>query len=162
MRKKAGDMSMTKNKVGKESKLMRYVKAPMRFLIKARDLYVDSMRQCSTNLAYYDAAMGCPNAGAPLVTTLPRSFSVGSTRSTYHTDDFKELVRAASVRSCGNRIGSPASAKKSPNTVPRSHSVGIGRIDEDKPCDFGDDVKVNTSIFPRSRSYAHHKRTRML
>ncbi|KAI4327329.1 hypothetical protein L6164_019803 [Bauhinia variegata] len=156
MRKKADDMS--NNKVSKDRKLTGYIRAPMRFLIKARDLYVESMRQFTTNLTYCDAAMGYPNAaGAPPMATLPRSFSVGSTRSiTYYVDhDSRKLVRGNSVGSYGNRIDWPA-------TVPRSHSVNVKRIDEDRPCDFGNDIRVNTVMLPRSRSYALRKRTFML
>jgi hypothetical protein len=43
--------------------------------------------------------------------------------------------------------------------MPRSHTVAIGRIDEEKPCDFDEeDVKVKTNVYPRSRSYAVSKR----
>lgn len=47
--------------------------------------------------------------------------------------------------------------------MPRSRSVAIEKIDEDKPCDFGEDVTVKTDVFPRSRSYAiSTRRTRVL
>ena len=39
--------------------------------------------------------------------------------------------------------------------VPRSQSVGIGRIDEDKCCEFSEDVKVNIDqVYPRSKSHS--------
>ncbi|TKY55599.1 hypothetical protein E2542_SST20017 [Spatholobus suberectus] len=140
---------MTKQKERrKESKLSRCLKAPLRFLMKARDMYVRGMIECSSQLSYVDAAVGCP---AGQLCTIPRSFSVNSARSSASDDDFKELIRAASLRSYGNRVEFAEAAMK----MPRSRSVGIGRIDENKPCDFGDDViKVRPNIYPRSKSYA--------
>ncbi|THG04915.1 hypothetical protein TEA_005733 [Camellia sinensis var. sinensis] len=44
--------------------------------------------------------------------------------------------------------------------VPRSCSVGMGRIDEERPCEFGDNnyngvnVRKELLVYPRSRSYA--------
>ncbi|CAJ1943031.1 unnamed protein product [Sphenostylis stenocarpa] len=143
---------MTKQKERrKESKLSSYMKAPFRFLKKARDMYVRGMIRCSAQLSNVDAAMGCPTGQ---LCTLPRSFSVGSaTRATASDDDLKELIRAASIRSYGTRFdfGEAAAMKMK---MPRSRSVGIGRIDEDKPCEFVDDViKVRPNVYPRSKSY---------
>ncbi|XP_027348484.1 uncharacterized protein LOC113860054 [Abrus precatorius] len=126
----------------KESYLSRYMKAPFRFLMKARDMYVRGMIECSTHFSYVNVSMGCPSGQ---VCTLPRSFSVNSETN---DDDFNELVRAASLKSFGDR-------RQPVIKVPRSRSVAIGRIDEDKPCDFGDDmIKLKPHIYPRSRSYA--------
>ncbi|XP_062073274.1 uncharacterized protein LOC133777595 [Humulus lupulus] len=151
----------------KESKVGKIMKAPLRALIKARDLYIKSMTQCSSHFDY-GAAMGCPTAH---VNTLPRSFSVGSAKSTSNTDDFRELVKAASARSLGSKIDhhhnldlrkSPAAAAR-PHNLPKSRSVGFGRIDEDKACDEFeenvDEVIRTTNVYPRSRSYAVHRRT---
>ena len=152
------------NKKGcKESKLRRYLKAPIRILIKARDFYVKSMTEYSDGVGYA-TVMGCPTGQ---VNSLPRSCSVGSTKSGNGDDDLRELIRAASTRSLGNKVQlellKKQQARQSPNStgaknMPRSHSVGIGRIDEDKPCDFEEDIKVKTDVFPRSRSYAVTKR----
>ncbi|RVX23922.1 hypothetical protein CK203_000746 [Vitis vinifera] len=86
--------------------------------------------------------MGCPTAQ---VSSLPKSFSVSSSKSS-GDQDLSELIKVASARSLSNKIEldllrrQPSS--KSPvtgtNVVPRSMSVGIGRIDEDKPCEFGE------------------------
>ena len=149
--------NMTKQKERrKESKLSRYMKAPLRFLKKARDMYVYGMIECSGQLSYVEASIGCPTGQ---LCTLPRSFSVGSaTRSTTSDDDFKELVRAASLRSYGNRVqfGDAAAAAVKKMKMHRSRSVGIfGRIDEEKVCEFGDDgIKVRPNAYPRSKSYA--------
>lgn len=131
------------------------MKAPLRFLKKARDMYVQGMIHCSAQLSNVDAAMGCPTAHPSM---LPRSFSVGSaTRSAASDDDFKELIRAASLRTYGTAFdfGEAAAMKMK---MPRSRSVGIGRIDEDKPCEFGDDeaikVRPRPNVYPRSKSYS--------
>ncbi|KAK7330937.1 hypothetical protein VNO77_25143 [Canavalia gladiata] len=132
---------------GKESKVRRYIKASLRFLTRVRDIYVEGMIQCSGHFAYAEAALGCPTGQ---LSTLPRSFSVNSATS---DDDFKDLVRAASLRSYGNRVEFGDAVIK----MPRSRSVGIGKIDENKPCDYFEDdalIKVKPNIYRRSRSYA--------
>ncbi|XAR51385.1 hypothetical protein NMG60_11005998 [Bertholletia excelsa] len=140
-------------KGGKESRLRRYLKAPIRVLSKVRDLYVQSMIECGGRVEYC-CVMGCPTAQ---ISTLPRSFSVGSSRSN-RDEDLRELMRAASTKSLGNRVETELLRRQSglggAKVVPRSFSVGIGRIDEDKPCEFGEDVKVVSAAFPRSRSCA--------
>jgi hypothetical protein len=140
---------MTKKDSSKGSKLSRYMKAPLRILKKVRDMYVHGMIQCSHGIASVDHAtmgMGCPTH----VYSLPRSFSVNSTTS---NDDFKELVRAASLKiRDDNRVEMGAEAMK----VSRSCSVGIGRIEEDKVCEFEDhdDIKAKPLLYSRSRSCA--------
>ena len=151
-------------KGSKESKLSKYLKAPIRILIKARDFYIKSMTEYSDRIGY-GTVMGCPTGQ---VNTLPRSCSVSSTKSGNGDDDLRELIRAASTRSLGNKVQlellKKQQARQSPNStgaknMPRSHSVGIGRIDEEKHCDFEEDqIKVETDVFPRKRSYAVTKR----
>ncbi|XP_058752674.1 uncharacterized protein LOC131625862 [Vicia villosa] len=130
-----------KDNSSKGRKLSRYMKAPLRFMIKVKNMYVNGMIQCSRDLAYVDhTAMGCPTQ----FYSLPRSFSVNSTSS---DDDFKELVRVASrTLSDENRA----------ELISRSRSVGIGRIEEDKEYEFGadDDIKVKPLLYSRSRSCA--------
>ncbi|XP_010647287.2 uncharacterized protein LOC104878482 [Vitis vinifera] len=149
-------------KANKGSKLSRCMKAPFKILACVRDLYIRSMTEFAGRVSY-GSAMGCPTAQ---VSSLPKSFSVSSSKSS-GDQDLSELIKVASARSLSNKIEldllrrQPSS--KSPvtgtNVVPRSMSVGIGRIDEDKPCEFGEDIKVNTDAFPRSRSYAVSKKT---
>lgn len=118
------------------------VKAPLRVLCRARDLYVSSITGCA-GMANY-GAMGYPGGPAGI----PRSFSFQQGRSSCSSeDDLRELMRAASQGAGGslNRRG--------PGNVPRSQSVGIGRIDEDKPCEFGAEPMAGP-FYPRSRSYA--------
>ncbi|CAJ2635252.1 unnamed protein product [Trifolium pratense] len=141
---------MTK-KDSKGSKLSRYMKAPLRILKKVRDMYVHGMIQCSHDLAYVDhVTMGCPVQ----LYSLPRSYSVNSTTSTTSNDDFKELVRAASLKiRDGNRVELGAEAMK----MPQSSSVGIGRIEEDKICEFedNDDIKVKPLLYSQSRKLCY-------
>ncbi|GLT75374.1 hypothetical protein SLA2020_471050 [Shorea laevis] len=153
---------MSQEQGRKESKLSKYLKAPIRILIKAKNLYIKGMSECSERITY-GTVMGCPTGH---VNTLPRSFSFSSTKSSTGDDDLRELIRAASTRSSGNRIEADfprrQQGRQSPNTnsyiVPRSKSIGIGRIDEDKTCEFEEDIKVKTNVFPRSRSHAVGKR----
>ncbi|KAK8587020.1 hypothetical protein V6N13_086028 [Hibiscus sabdariffa] len=138
----------------KERKLSRYLKAPIRFLIKVGDFYIKSMTEYSEKVGH-GTILGCP---AGHVNALPRSYSVGSTRSGHGDNDFRELLRAASTRHFDDNKARRQQARRSPK-MPRSQSVGIGRIDEDKPCDFDADfIKVKPAYFPRSRSYAVTKR----
>ncbi|TMW85877.1 uncharacterized protein LOC107010430 [Solanum pennellii] len=144
---------MSTNKGSKESRLTRCIKAPIRVLIKARDCYVHSLMDCSGKIGYGSVM------GVPQISALPRSFSVNSSVSSSRDEDFRELVRIASRKSLVNKMETEllrqkSIASKNVDAVPRSRSVAIGRIDEDKPCDFGDDVKVNTDLFLRSRSCA--------
>ncbi|KAF7828605.1 Uncharacterized conserved protein UCP031279 [Senna tora] len=152
---------MRNQKNSKESRLSRCMKAPIRFLSKARDFYIHGMTECSGRFAYVDAAMGCP---AGQLSALPRSFSLSSSTRSTSADDYKDLVRAASMRrTYNNGNGHPLDfdrlRRPPPQTVPRSRSVAIGRIDEDKPCDFGDDVAVKPNVYPRSKSYGVHRRS---
>jgi len=148
---------MTKKDKSRGSKLARYMKAPLRFLVKVKDMYVNGMIQCSRDFSYVDpATMGCPTQ----LYSFPRSFSVNSTTSTTSDDDFKELVRVASRRIRDeNRVELGSKAMK----VPRSHSVGIGRIEEDEVCEFEDDdnIKVKPLLYSRSRSCATRSRANM-
>ncbi|KAJ0040665.1 hypothetical protein Pint_27864 [Pistacia integerrima] len=131
-------------------------------LIKARDLYVEGMTDWSEKIAL-GTAMGCPTGQVNM--GLPRSYSVNSSKSSSNNEDMRELIRAASTRSLGNRTDSDllqrqVQASKSGSNkkkMPRSFSVGIGRIDEEHACDFEEDdvkVKKNSNLFQRSRSYA--------
>ncbi|MCE3215738.1 hypothetical protein HAX54_003312 [Datura stramonium] len=142
-------------KGSKESRIKKCIKAPIRVLIKARDYYVHSLMDCSGRIAYGGVM------GVPQISALPRSFSVNSSESCSRDEDFRELVRIASRRTLLNKAEAELLRQKSlsknggnVNVVTRSRSVAVGRIDEDKPCDFREDVKVNTDVFPRSRSCA--------
>ncbi|XP_039157540.1 uncharacterized protein LOC104418428 [Eucalyptus grandis] len=154
-------MPNTKKNASKEAtKLSKLLKAPIRILTKARDFYVRSLTDCSGHIGY-GSVMGCPTGQ---INTLPRSFSVSLTESgsANADEDYRELVRLASLRSLSSRVGSDLTrtehvAGQSPmaatnNKMPRSFSTGIGRIDEDKPCEFGEDAMVKADVYTRSRS----------
>ncbi|CAI0439378.1 unnamed protein product [Linum tenue] len=82
------------------------------------------------------------------VATLPRSYSVGGGGgSTNSRSDYSELIRTDSVR--GMIKVSGGSGK-----VSRSYSVGLGRIEEEKSGDFGEDRAASSDAFRRSRSCA--------
>lgn len=146
----------------KESKFFRYIKGPAKILARARDFYVRSLTSCAGNVAYGGAAVGAPNLH---LANLPRSFSANSAHSDYTSreEDLRELIRLASIRSLTGKVEAELlrSTRSSPvgaggvATVPRSRTVAIGRIDEDKPYEFGSDVAaVRPEVFPRSKSYA--------
>lgn len=145
------------NKGIKESRLRKIVKVPIRLLSKARDFYVRGMNEYNNHFALADAAMGCP---APTTVVLPRSFSTRSAESSAAADDYRELVRAVSVKTYGVVLDIPAASpvRAAQTVVPRSRSVRIGRIDEDKPCDFKGDIEARPLI-ARSRSHAVGGRT---
>ncbi|KAM5576843.1 hypothetical protein ABKV19_007601 [Rosa sericea] len=160
-------MMSNANKSSKGSRFSRFMKAPIRVLIKARDFYIKSMTECSTRFDYGGMAMGCPTAQVP--SALPRSFSTSSVKSSSssNNDDYRELMRAASARStfAYNKNMEDLGRKQQINSTEannammnRSRSVGIGRIDEDKACEFGEE-DVNKNMYPRSRSSAVARRT---
>ncbi|CAO2824951.1 unnamed protein product [Amaranthus hypochondriacus] len=155
-----------------QSKFMKIITIPIKALAKARDFYVKTMNNYADNACYG----GVSGFSDPL----PRSFSTNSVRST-DSDDFKELVRAASTSTLGNRINlnsvtpisnsndnvrvhSNSNGNGLLKRVPRSASVGMAKIEEDKPIEFHDDFvgkKGNHNhngkhskfgIFPRSRT----------
>ena len=136
---------------------VQIINAPVRLLRKARDMYVRKMSDYADRMSYVD--FGCPGGQ---FSGLPRSFSSASSmRSSSGEEDLQDLIRAASARAFGDRIdvdailkqqlGRGRSALLGPKVLPKSCSVGMGRIDEDIDitCDDKDVLK-----HPRSRSYA--------
>uniref|UniRef100_A0A7N0R9X6 Uncharacterized protein n=1 Tax=Kalanchoe fedtschenkoi TaxID=63787 RepID=A0A7N0R9X6_KALFE len=154
MRRVAGNGSS-----GGRSKLARLIKLPIRALCRARDYYVRRMVDCG-QVSRFPGAHGVGPG-------LPRSFSVaGSTAPEDHrSEDFRELVRAASVRTLAGGVARAGRLARS-----ASVGVGMGRIDEEKGFEDGDedetrrlrfDVGENggggrkqSVVFWRSKSYA--------
>lgn len=172
-----------------QNRFLRIISIPLRALGKARDLYVRSMTNYADRGSCYGGkVMGLPpsNYGA----NLPRSFSATSSRSN-DSEDFRELLRAASTRTLAETTKADLSLyiqqemmlrRKQPSRgaaaaavfggggmqkmmPPRSCSVGMSRIDEEKPCsafeeeeeeeeDYNQNKKQKKSVYPRSRSYA--------
>ncbi|KAG6748965.1 hypothetical protein POTOM_046004 [Populus tomentosa] len=155
-----------KKKSRKESALKKILKAPLRILARAWDFYMKGMAEYSDQVC----VVSCPTGN---FNSMPRSYSVSSTKPNHLEDDRREPLRAASTRSDIGSINKkinvdvPArqqyshkkSATRLGDNMPRSRTVAIGRIDEEKPCDFDEeDVKVKTNVYPRSRSYDVSKR----
>ncbi|KAL7101538.1 hypothetical protein ACP275_08G059900 [Erythranthe tilingii] len=117
--------------------------------------------------------MGCPT---PQIPSLPRSFSTNASNPNNiksAEEELKDLLRLASVRGITAKVGPELRRSKSSfplgaaggggggvAAVPRSNTVGFGRIDEDRSFrDFGEEDKRGLlgggSIeYPRSRSHA--------
>ncbi|KAE8658790.1 FKBP-type peptidyl-prolyl cis-trans isomerase family protein [Hibiscus syriacus] len=140
------------------NKFMRFITVPLKALGKARDLYVRSFTSCASSVSYGHAA--------EQYSGLPRSFSLISATSD-DKDDFRELIRAASVRSLGHRDGldmlfrqqQQQRVRMGSKGLPKSSSVAMGRIDEENPCEFEENEaavvdKKRDLLYPRSKSYA--------
>ncbi|XP_059459676.1 uncharacterized protein LOC132189146 [Corylus avellana] len=146
-----------------QNRFVRFITIPFRLLGKTKDLYVRSMTSCAQGVGH-SQSMGSGVA-------LPKSFSVSSSRCS-DDDDLKELIRAASTRTLVDRIDVDMILKQQAaqsavmmagsRGLPKSSSVGMGKIDEDRPCDF-EEVGVGAGkadlFYPRSRSYAVTKRS---
>ncbi|KAJ9166355.1 hypothetical protein P3X46_021125 [Hevea brasiliensis] len=136
-----------------QSRFMWIVTIPIKVLGKARDLYVKSMTGCAAR-ASYGHSMSMPHG------QLPKSYSMGSSMSNDY-DDYRELIRAASVRSLGHKNEIDMLMQQS-KQLPKSCSVGMGfmgRIDEAASEEEGSSHGANkkaakAELYPRSRSYA--------
>ncbi|XP_057491951.1 uncharacterized protein LOC130777570 [Actinidia eriantha] len=132
-------------KASKETNLIiRCIKEPGKFLVKARDMYVEAMLGCSSVRGC--TVMGCPT---PQFSTL----RVNSLKS--RNDQ--------GLRAAKEIIGRQQSQTLGVTVVPWSQSMGMGRIDEERSCEFGDDdVKLKTDhVYSRTRSCAVPKRAEM-
>ncbi|GAU31162.1 hypothetical protein TSUD_315870 [Trifolium subterraneum] len=154
----------------KQNKIVRIITTPIRVLGKARDMYVRSITKCGNNMNYSN-----PIDPTGRFENLPRSYSAVTSRSGGgdNSEDFTELMRAASARTLVNRIDMDMVLKQhqqettsrpvSSNGLPKSVSVGMGRIEEEKASDLGEgDVPDVTNFYPRSRSHAVGKRNVVL
>ncbi|KAJ7967598.1 3-isopropylmalate dehydratase large subunit like [Quillaja saponaria] len=155
------------SKEKKQNKVMHYMLTPIRILSKARDFYMKGMEDCVGRVGHGGVVVGC--------STLPRSFSVNSLEATINDERLRELLRTVSKSNVNNKVGTDVQRQVVPivrkrqrqpsmalgyNGMGRSYSVGlgkIGRIDEDKPCEFEEDeinMKADMLSIPKSRSYA--------
>lgn len=144
-----------KTKVIKENKCKRCYRGFARFLYKFKDFYVNSM----TGLAY-TIESGCGPTDVAM-STLPKSFSMNSRRSS--DQDLAELMKIASRRGLTKKVEAEfQSQQRSTQTrvsvdgMPHRRSVGMGKIDEDKACDFdgSDGFDIIPIKYPRSKSHA--------
>ncbi|MBA0623676.1 hypothetical protein Godav_009125 [Gossypium davidsonii] len=143
------------------NKFMRFITVPFKALVKARDLYVRSLTTCASRVSYGHGSGGC----SAQYSGLPRSFSSAMSATCNDNEDLRELIRAASVTSLGHRkememlLKQQLRVQMGSKTLPKSCSVEMGRIDEEKPCEFEENdasaaAVVNKKNNPRSRSYA--------
>lgn len=138
----------------KQSNFKSVILAPFR---KAKNFYLRGMEDLAGRVGQ-GGGFGGPTAQVP---TVPRSFSVRSSKGTDDDEDYKELLRSVSkrneerLRATGMGVG-PGYGNGTGLGAMRSYSVGIGKIgkiEEDKPCEF-EEVNRAEVIYPRSRSHA--------
>ncbi|XVE95048.1 hypothetical protein REPUB_Repub02eG0062900 [Reevesia pubescens] len=150
-----------RSKGDSSNKFVRFITVPFKALCKAKDLYVRSLTSCASRVSYGQSS-GDYTGQYP---GLPRSFSASSAISK-DNEDLRELIRAASVRSLGHSnevemfLQQQLRLQMGSKGLPKSSSVGMGRIDEEKSCEFeeNDDVVIDKKkqgfLYPRSKSYA--------
>ncbi|XP_043714969.1 uncharacterized protein LOC122663357 [Telopea speciosissima] len=163
------------NKSSNQSKIGHWIKAPIRFLGKARNQYIRFMYSCS-DLAGHGDDMGVPPA---YFSSVPfRTFPSSS------ANNLRNLVRGNSESNTLNIVGSKIVISSKSELVKnvemeilqlrqqrQSQAMGtkvqsrkcckvIGTIDEDNPCEFSDDLKVGTDFLqqPTNRSSTVTKR----
>ncbi|KAL2513554.1 uncharacterized protein Fot_27525 [Forsythia ovata] len=129
------------------------MKAPIRILTRTRDFYTKSILECDGRID--QGSIIC--CTGPQVFQLPKNFSLRSTKGS------NKLIRLAFARHGGTKINAVDSegnlASKKPTVVAvavavRSYSVEVGRlgrIDEDKPCEFKE-VDVDEFLYPRTHN----------
>ncbi|EXB63111.1 hypothetical protein L484_001729 [Morus notabilis] len=154
-----------KTKAKSQNRFLRIITIPLRGLIKARDMYVRGMN----NMEVMSRTNTVKGSAGRLSSGLPKSFSVATARKN-DSDDYAELVRAASARDYGGKFDLDMLLQQQLRQVleettttgaeglPKCSSVGMGKIDEDKPYEFSDDKKADF-LYPRSTSYAVFKRS---
>ncbi|OIW20873.1 hypothetical protein TanjilG_24951 [Lupinus angustifolius] len=145
-----------KSKEHKQCLFARIIASPIKAFGKARDMYVRSVTKCGQSMC-----SNVPMDGFGGYSTFPRSYSTGSSTRSEENDDFAELIRVASARTMGDRIGMSLDMKKhqqqqqqrqkqqqqkASKGLLKSSSVGLAKIDEDKP--------FEQDYYPRSRSHA--------
>ncbi|XVF36448.1 hypothetical protein REPUB_Repub19eG0059400 [Reevesia pubescens] len=149
------------------NKFLQLITVPFKALCKARDLYVKSLTSCASRVSYGQSSGDYTGQ----YSGLPRSFSASSTMSN-DNEDLRDLIRAASIRNLGHRneiemfLQQQLRLQMGSQGLPKSCSVGMGRIDEDEPSEFEENdaaVTVNNKkqgfLYPRSKSYAVTKRS---
>nr|XP_043637559.1 uncharacterized protein LOC122608519 [Erigeron canadensis] len=154
--------------------MIKIITTPYRAICKAKDFYIRSITECTT-----------PSISRGPVRTfgnpISRSSSTSSFGSSAASEDLRELIRANSTARMGdlniNRadlemyikqhiiMKQSAASSAIPigsRKVPRSVSVGMGRIDEEMPVSSFPEIEELSStrkaksdlMFPRSKSHA--------
>ncbi|KAL0739583.1 hypothetical protein Bca4012_015793 [Brassica carinata] len=141
----------------KESRLRKCMKVPVKILVKARDLYIQSMNQLSS----HDLG-GAMSFGIPVctVSSLPRSLSASHSPNSARAieDRVTELVRSASAKSTtvDTRHGPSTKLRKAKSVRSCDDHHRFERIDETSPLiNFGSNHKMTQ----RSKSYSVAKYT---
>ncbi|GMJ02571.1 hypothetical protein like AT1G58420 [Hibiscus trionum] len=150
-----------------QNKFVRFIRIPFRVLGKARDLYVKSLTSCAAGVSL---GQGCGDYATGQYPGLPRSVSASSAASSLDNEDLRDLIRAASVRSLGHRnevemiLQEQLKQMKAAKGLPKSSSVGMGRIDEDRSVEFEENKEVlhagsnndkkQDPLFKKSKTYA--------
>lgn len=142
-------MKITENK---QSRFRHYVRAPKRFLRRARDFYIDS-------LVTFDSKVGsatiitCP---APNTTHMPKNF--GSNKLRDEDEKLEETHRQNWSNMDFDRVVCLRERGSSGyGGIERSYSVALGKIgtiDEDEQCEFQENLALKNDMFLRTRSHA--------
>ncbi|KAE8707925.1 FKBP-type peptidyl-prolyl cis-trans isomerase family protein [Hibiscus syriacus] len=122
------------------NKFVRFLKAPFKALRKARDGYIRILTSCASNMHYGLCASYFPGQ----FYELPTSFSERSSATSDVKEEavLRELIRAASSskRWTQTEMSSPKQLRMKMRS--RGLPKNMGRIDEDKPCEFEDNDVV--------------------
>ncbi|KAK9079541.1 hypothetical protein SSX86_001213 [Deinandra increscens subsp. villosa] len=130
--------SQARSSQNKPILIVRIIKTPIQALCKARDIYIKGMNNFSTT--YTRPMMTNEDASRIITKQLPRSLSTsmlyskdqsGGSGSEISMVDIRRYIR----QNPNYQLRSSASRKG----VPRSCSVGMGRIDEDRVSSFRND-----------------------
>ncbi|XP_021296085.1 uncharacterized protein LOC110425475 [Herrania umbratica] len=146
-------MSKPMSKAELQCKLKQYMSKPVKALNKARDFYVKSLEECASKVSY-GGVIGCP---ASQVSRLPRSFSVNYSKPNNEEKflNFLEVMSKKRSMESSEESNLQREVMIDPyGGLKRSYSgsIGLARIDEDKPCYFEEDA-----LYARSRSYAYKR-----
>ncbi|XP_071740923.1 uncharacterized protein [Rutidosis leptorrhynchoides] len=159
--------------------MIKILTTPFRAIRKAKDFYIRSITDCANHTNYARPVMTYGNP-------LSRTTSASSFGSSVASEDLRELIRANSTTSMNNVNINRSDLElyikhqqqqqqqqqhmmiMGSRKVPRSVSVGMGRIDEDVAVssfneeeDLGRKVKSDHMVFNRSKSHAVTSNTKV-
>ncbi|GMI90631.1 hypothetical protein HRI_002732400 [Hibiscus trionum] len=121
------------------NKFFRCLKGALR---RARDGYIRILTSCASSIHYEQ----CPSHFSGQYYELPRSFSDGPSATSNVKEEgvSRELIRDASVTSSSHGNETDMFSPKQLRMMMRSRGLpkNMGRIDEDKPCEFEDNDVV--------------------
>lgn len=190
---------MMKAKASHQNKFMKILSIPIRALAKARDFYVKSMNNYADKV-HYGAGPGWGSAPYSVPRSFSTNSARSSDEDDFKelmraasTNTLGKRIDLNAALSGASKSNSSTTRSQSQSheamqqqqqqqqhgngingkvirRVPRSASVGMAKIEEDKPCEFVGDVEIRNvngakkdeskvakekfRLFPRSRSYA--------